>query len=100
MVDLFFYRDPDETEKQEEAQAEDGVYTRAYDNSTSEGAPLEWGQAETGPWEGTSQPTDAWASSTGAASSEWADSTDTAPAVGRTTEWDSVIDASGWRETQ
>lgn len=56
MVDVFFYRDPDEQNKQEQEAA------NAYDNTYYEGGDQEaqWGAGESTNWEGAGQGTAEW----------------------------------------
>jgi small subunit ribosomal protein SAe len=80
MVDLFFYREPEEQEKEEVAQ-EEGFRLENQPAATENAQPSEgWEQGTTGEW--------------GATASEWGTSGETAAQGG---EWDrSVVTTSSW----
>ena len=76
MVDLFFYRDPEETEKEETADAPEGFYSQAAIDPPADN---EWaGPAEGGEW---AQPT---------AESTWGGAAEFDNSVTATTGWDAA----------
>jgi small subunit ribosomal protein SAe len=79
MVDMFFYRDPEEAEKQEEEKAE------AYQETS------EWQAEEAQEWSGQ-------AGQAGQADASWGgDEVEVAPAAGGAQWGDSAVEASsGW----
>jgi len=111
MVDMFFYRDPDEAEKAEEAAlaAAEEPYQRnmfegagALEEAGAVGA--EWGNAPESSWD-TAAPTTDWGSAAAASAptTEWGDAAEPAVApVAASGNWDSGIlqAAGGWDTAQ
>jgi len=101
MVDMFFYRDPDEAEKTDEAgqgTAEESARNMfeapaAIEDGTTPGG--EWGQTEN-QWDQATATTGEWGASGAAPTGEWADATDRAPApAGGNWDGGNVMQAGG-----
>jgi small subunit ribosomal protein SAe len=86
MVDLFFYRDPDEIEKEEAAAAEDAAFNN-YTPAIESGEPADWAAGAAAPEGdfGVSAPGE-WGADTPAAAGGW----------GAEGGFDNSVTASGW----
>jgi len=93
MPDLFFFREPEEEQKPEEAAVVEATERPAYDATAPEGATgTEWTPAPTEQWGGEGHTAAEWGTTGGATATEWG-ATEAAAAPAQ--QWDSAA-PSGW----